>query len=240
MKNKITIGSSIITMDHLNFERDVKLAEELGVDFLHVDVMDSKLVPRIGIYPEIVEQIAQISPIKIDVHLMIEKVEWYINNYSNIPNIEYISFHADENTSNIFRIVDTIKNNDKKALIVLNLSSDIYRYCYLIEHNIFDGIVLMGIHPGVLCQTPKPEIVINNLKIMKEKIKPHLIPKFIQVDGAVNFETIPFLVKNGATNLVCGSSTIYKDIDFRSLSNEKIKNKVKKNYSKIKALLNGV
>jgi ribulose-phosphate 3-epimerase len=68
----ITFGSSIVCMDHINFERDVLLADELGIDFFHLDAMDGKFVPRYGIYPEIVKRMAQISGRKMDLHLMVE------------------------------------------------------------------------------------------------------------------------------------------------------------------------
>jgi len=56
----ITFSSSIVCMDHINFQRDVELVEKLGVDFLHLDVMDGNFVPRYGIYPEIVKRMAHI------------------------------------------------------------------------------------------------------------------------------------------------------------------------------------
>ena len=69
---------SLITMDHINFERDIKLADEMGVDGLHIDIMDGHFVPRYGIYPEIIERISKISSLPFDLHMMVGNVDFCI------------------------------------------------------------------------------------------------------------------------------------------------------------------
>lgn len=224
-------------MDHLNLARDVKFAESLGVDYLHIDIMDDHMVPRFGLYPEIVEHIASISNIRMDVHLMIDNVENYIMRYADIENIEYISFHADENNSNLFRIADLIHKMNKKPVLVFNLSSNINFYQDVLSNDIWKGIMLMGIHPGILDQIPRPELVIDKLRYIKKT--PELKSKnFIQIDGAVNFQTIPSLIKNGANNLICGSSSLYKGISYREDNDERIYQKTAQNYNEIMSLAN--
>ena len=224
-------------MDHLNLARDVKFAESLGVDYLHIDIMDDHMVPRFGLYPEIVEHIASISNIRMDVHLMIDNVENYIMRYADIENIEYISFHADENNSNLFRIADLIHKMNKKPVLVFNLSSNINFYQDVLSNDIWKGIMLMGIHPGILDQIPRPELVIDKLRYIKKT--PELKSKnFIQIDGAVNFKTIPSLIKNGANNLICGSSSLYKGISYREDNDERIYQKTAQNYNEIMSLAN--
>ena len=71
----MNIGASIICMDPLNMAEHIRLMEKLSVEFLHVDIMDGNYVPRLGIYPEIVERIAEISDLKLDVHLMVDDPE---------------------------------------------------------------------------------------------------------------------------------------------------------------------
>ena len=209
----ITFGSSIVCMDHINFERDVNLVDELGIDFLHLDVMDGSFVPRYGIYPEIVKRISQISNMKMDLHLMVNNPEFAIDQFADISNIEYISVHIEQNEKNILRIVDKIKRMDKKAGIVLNLFTPVSVLTELMKFSEIDSVMFMGIHPGVLIQQPRPETVLEKSKELMKLCSRFGELDMVQCDGGITFDTIPKLAGSGITNFVCGSSTLYKGVD---------------------------
>ena len=233
---KKTIGSSIICMDHINFDREVRLAAELGIDYLHVDMMDGKFVPRFGIYPEIVRRIADVCCLPMDVHLMVENIPLAIEELKSINTVEYVSFHLGENKHNALRIIDKIKSCGKKAGLVLNLATDIRDLEWILESNDLSSIMFMGIHPGVLKQESRPELVIKKLKAVAPLIYDKECATFVQVDGGVSFDTAPKLLDAGANNLVCGSSTLYQGVN--ALQNrDEVEKKITVNYQKLRALM---
>lgn len=232
----ITFGSSIVCMDHINFERDVDLAEKLGIDFLHLDVMDGNFVPRYGIYPEIVNRMSQITDMDMDLHLMVKDPLFAINQFKNIENIKYISVHIEENEKDILRIVDSIRNTGKKAGIVLNLNTPVSSLKELIKNKEIDSVMFMGIHPGVLVQKSRPETVKIKAKELMSLVSEYGQLDMIQCDGAVTFETISSLADSGITNFVCGSSTLYKGVDLLNPW-EKNSKLICDNYKKMKSLV---
>jgi ribulose-phosphate 3-epimerase len=209
----IAFGTSIVCMDHINFERDVKLADDLGIDFLHLDVMDGNCVPRFGIYPEIVKRMSNITDTKMDIHLMVKDPEFAIDQFSNIKNIEYITIHLENNEPNILRIIDKIKTMGKKAGIALNLFTPISSLTELLKHGEIDSVMLMGIHPGVLVQQSRPETVLVKARELMDLCDIYGSLDMIQCDGGVTFDTISILAHSGITNFVCGSSTLYNGVD---------------------------
>ena len=232
----ITFGSSIICMDHINFERDVNLVDELGLDFLHLDIMDGNFVPRYGIYPEIVKRMSQISKTKMDMHLMVNDPEFAIDQFADIPNIEYITVHIEQNETNILRIVDKIKRVDKKAGIALNLFTPVSVLTELMKHSEIDSVMLMGIHPGVMVQQSRPETVLVKSRELMELCAMYGELDMIQCDGGVTFDTISKLAGSGITNFVCGSSTLYKGVDLHdSWDNNSVI--IKSNFDAMKALV---
>jgi len=230
-----TIGSSIICMDHINFERDVKICEQLGVDYLHLDVMDGNYVPRYGIYPEIVERMADICNIPMDLHLMVDDPLFAIKQFKNITNIEVVSIHLDNNIKDLYRCFDQIRVIGKKPGLVINLSTDLYHVAQLLNANEIDSIMFMGIHPGVLVQQARPQSVINSIAVL-EQLTDSGLPSFVQCDGGVSFESLPKLLSAGINNFICGSSTLYKGVQMNTTSEQRFV-QIKDNYDKIRDLL---
>lgn len=211
---KTTIGSSIICMDHINFEYHVELAEEISVDYLHVDVMDGTFVPRYGIYPEIVDSLSKITNMKMDLHLMVSNPDFALSQFKHIENIEYVSIHLDRQNSNILPTLDFVRQIGKKAVLVIDLSTDIKHVAQFVNLELVDGLMFMGIHPGVLVQSHRPELVSNKIQYLRALCD--IDGLFIQCDGGVNFDTIPNLKASGINNFVCGSSSLYKNVNFAS------------------------
>jgi len=236
MSKKPTIGSSIICMDHVNFERDLRLAEQIGIDYLHLDVMDGHYVPRYGIYPEIVSRLSNLTDLKMDLHLMVSDVEFALNQFKQIKNIEYVTFHYQGNENNVMYLVDKIRESGKKPGLVFNLSSNPSDILEILSHEYIDCIMFMGIHPGVLKQTSRPENVIRKLEFLRANLSTALTPEFIQVDGGVSFDSIPKLLKAGANNFVCGSSTLYKGVDL-SVDWEQNADLIVANFNKLSTIL---
>ena len=124
---------------------------------------------------------------------------------------------------------------DKKVGITLNLETQVNVLDEFMKNSLIDSVMFMGIRPGVLIQTAEPDIVIKKsleLKLLQEK---YGYLDMVQCDGGVTFDSIPLLAKAGITNFVCGSSTLYKEVDLVKswTKNSEI---IKSNYKKMKDL----
>tara|TARA_A100001011_G_C14242697_1_gene813986 strand:- start:623 stop:1330 length:708 start_codon:yes stop_codon:yes gene_type:complete len=227
---------SLITMDHINFERDIRLVDSLGVDGLHIDIMDGNFVPRYGIYPEIIERLSTISSLPLDLHMMVKDVEFGIDQFKGASNIEYIHFHIETCIGNEMRVVDKIREANAKPVVCINLATSFNVLDRLVKNNEIDGVMLMGIHPGVLKQDARPKNILTDLKDLKEKLSDSNAESFIALDGAVSMDSIKPMSKAGINHFVGGTSSIYKKVsrkDEWKIQEERIK----QNWKKIKELL---
>jgi len=231
-----TIFVSVVTMDHINIERDVKYVDDLGVDGLHIDVMDGSFVPRYGIYPEIVEKISDVSDLALDLDLLVADPIFAINEFKDKGKIYSVRFHVESCLGNEMRVIDKIHDIGAKAVPSFNLATSFDSLKRLVRNDEIDGVMLMGIHPGVLKQTHRPENIKRDMASLMDILGDSKATDFIGLDGGVSFETIPYLKDAGINNFVCGSSSIYKGIDYKQSWEDNTK-KISSNYTKIRELL---
>jgi len=191
---------SILSADFANLERDVRELEQIGIDMIHIDVMDGNFVPNISFGFPIIEAIRSKTDKIFDCHLMIARPEEYVERFCN-AGCDMVSFHI-EATNHADRVIQIIRNSGKKAGIVLNPQTSIESVKYLLPK--LDYVLIMTVNPGFGGQKFIPEMLekIEELaKIREEKGYSFLI----QVDGGVNVETSKLCRDKGADLLVCGS-----------------------------------
>jgi ribulose-phosphate 3-epimerase len=231
-----TFFVSAITMDHINFENDVRLVDKLGVDGLHIDVMDGHFVPRFGIYPEIIDRISDISSLPLDMHMMVDDIFFSLGQFSHNKNIKFVRFHVEACAGNEMRAIDEIKKIGASPIACINLATGFHVLERMVKNNEIDGVMLMGIHPGVLIQEARPQNIINDLVDLKQMIKGSSAEAHIGLDGAINFSTLPELLAAGVNNFIGGSSSIFRDTPATMSQHDRIE-KISQNWSEIRKLI---
>ena len=191
---------SILSADFANLERDIKELESIGVDMFHIDVMDGNFVPNISFGFPIIESIRPKTDKIFDCHLMIANPENYVEQFCKV-GCDMVSFHI-EATNHADRVIQVIKNNGKKAGIVLNPQTSIESIKYLLPK--LDYVLIMTVNPGFGGQKFISEMLekIEELAKLREEKNYNFL---IEVDGGINTETSKACRDKGADLLVCGS-----------------------------------
>jgi ribulose-phosphate 3-epimerase len=215
MKKSIEVSASILAADFGNLARDIKRCEAAGVGRFHIDCMDGHFVPNLTIGPLIVEAMRGHTKLPLEAHLMIEHPGDYIESYAKagadtiqlqvecygqrlsscrqwnqwpkgIEHVDVAALRAD---------LKRIRGLGKKAFVVFNpgtpLCEEILNDC--------DGVLIMSVNPGYAGQQFMPE-VLPKLGRLKEIFKGD-----IAVDGGINAQTAPLVVKAGAHVLITAS-----------------------------------
>jgi ribulose-phosphate 3-epimerase len=200
MKNKTIIAPSVLAADFGNLQRDIEMINASEADWFHIDVMDGLFVPNISYGMPVIEAIKKHATKPLDVHLMIEKPERYIETFAKI-GADIITVHH-EATIHLHRTLNQIKAAGCKAGVVLNLSTpvsvleDILSECYM--------VLLMSINPGFGGQKFE-EITYQKVSKLRNMIDEQGLNTLIEIDGGVNKITGQKLVTAGADVLVAGS-----------------------------------
>ena len=191
---------SILSADFANLERDIKELESIGIDMFHIDVMDGNFVPNISFGFPIIESIRPKTDKVFDCHLMIANPENYVEQFCKV-GCDMVSFHI-EATNHADRVIQVIKNNGKKAGIVLIPQTSIESIKYLLPK--LDYVLIMTVNPGFGGQKFIPEMLekIEELAKLREEKNYNFL---IEVDGGINTETSKACRDKGADLLVCGS-----------------------------------
>jgi ribulose-phosphate 3-epimerase len=203
----VKIAPSILSADFARLGDEIKDVETGGADYIHVDVMDGHFVPNITIGPLIVEAIRPITKLPLDVHLMIENPDQYIEAFAK-AGADYITVHV-EACKHLHRTIHFIKSFGVKAGVVLNPATPIETIQHILSD--VDMVLLMSVNPGFGGQAFIPE-VIQKIKTLRSMIDEKGLQVEIEIDGGVNEETGKLCIEAGATVLVAGSA-IYNQED---------------------------
>ncbi len=216
----IKIAPSILSADFAKLGEDIKDVELGGADYIHVDVMDGHFVPNITIGPLIVDAIRPITDLPLDVHLMIENPDRYIDAFAK-AGADIITVHV-EACPHLHRTIQLIKSTGVKAGVVLNPHTPVSTIQHVIED--IDMVLLMTVNPGFGGQS-FIHSVLPKIREVADLVAEKNLDVEIEIDGGVNPETAKLCVEAGANVLVAGSA-IYNQKD-RAEAIQAIRNSVK-------------
>jgi ribulose-phosphate 3-epimerase len=205
----IKIAPSILSADFSKLGDDIKAVEEAGADYIHVDVMDGHFVPNITIGPLVVQAIRPVTKLPLDVHLMIENPDRYIEEFAK-AGADIISVHV-EASPHLHRTVQLIKQHGVKAGVVINPATSVDSIKHILQD--VDLVLLMTVNPGFGGQA-FIESVVPKIREVSDLAKAQGLNVEIEVDGGVNPETARLCVEAGANVLVAGSA-IYGKKDLK-------------------------
>jgi ribulose-phosphate 3-epimerase len=195
------IAPSILSADFSRLGEEVKAVEKVGADWIHVDVMDGHFVPNITIGPLVVEAVKRATELPLDVHLMIEDPDRYLEDFAGAGST--LMTVQVEACVHLHRTIQAIKALDVKAGVALNPATPLSTIEWILED--VDLVLIMSVNPGFGGQKFIPQALqkISALKPMIRAKNPNVV---IEVDGGINQETIRSVAEAGADVFVAGSA----------------------------------
>ncbi|HBD63740.1 MAG TPA: ribulose-phosphate 3-epimerase [Clostridiales bacterium] len=201
------LSPSILSADFSNLERDIKIVEKGGADYIHIDVMDGHFVPNITIGPDVVKSLRKVTELTFDVHLMIENPDDYIEDFYN-AGADIITVHQ-EAAMHLHRTVQKIKSFGLKAGVSLNPATPVSLLKDILRD--VDMVLIMSVNPGFGGQS-----LIKNVKYKFEELKQMIeeqgLNVDIEIDGGVTADNLEEVLSWGANVIVAGSA-IYRAKD---------------------------
>ena len=210
------IAPSILAADFGNLQRDCEMVNNSQADWFHIDVMDGHFVPNISYGMPVIQAIKKHATKPLDVHLMIEKPERYIEEFAKI-GADIITVHY-EATVHLHRTLTQIEDAGCKAGVVLNLTTpisvleDILPKCYM--------VLLMSINPGFGGQKFE-EMTYEKVRKLRKMADDKGLKTHIEIDGGVTIANARKLIDAGADVLVAGNFVFKSDNPTKTIADLK-------------------
>jgi ribulose-phosphate 3-epimerase len=214
------LAPSILSADFSNLSQQIRLTEIGGADWIHCDVMDGHFVPNITIGPLIVQAARKVTKLPVDVHLMIENPDKYIEAFAE-AGADYISVHV-EASIHLNRTINKIKELGCKAGVVINPATPVNSVKEVLEY--IDLLLIMTVNPGFGGQ----KFIPNSIRRIKEavELRKTLGADFlIEIDGGVNVNNVKDGKQAGVDVFVAGSAVF--NADNISAATTELKNLIK-------------
>lgn len=199
------ISPSLMCIDFARMESTLRVFEENGIDYLHIDIMDGEFVPNYALGTNFCDQLRRLTSIPLDIHLMINRPDLKIDCFNFQPN-EYVSVHW-ESTPHIQRTLTAIRAKGAKPMLAINPATPADVFKYLLPD--IDGILVMTVNPGFAGQ-PLVPATLEKIRDIRKMLDENGYSNIeIEVDGNVSFENAKLMREAGATMFVGGSSSVF-------------------------------
>ncbi len=197
----LKLAPSILAADFSKLAEEVQCVEQLGADYIHIDVMDGHFVPNITLGPGLIKCLRPHTSLPFDVHLMIENPDLFIQDFKE-AGADIITVHV-EACRHLHRTLQLIKQNGMACGVVLNPHTPLEMIKHVLHE--VDWVLIMSVNPGFGGQTFIPE-ALNKIAILNEWRKKLELSFLIEVDGGVNEQTARLCEEAGAHVVVAGSA----------------------------------
>lgn len=201
MSRDVCIAPSVLSADFGRLAEEVAAVEAGGADWIHVDVMDGHFVPNLTFGADIIAALRRITDLPLDVHLMVERPEWYIAPFADAGTALF-TFHP-EATNHAQRQLEQVRACGMRAGIALNPGTPLSYIEEVIDD--LDMVLLMTVNPGFAAQRYIPAAT-KKIARAREILDRAGSAARLEVDGGINRETINTAFQAGADTFVAGSA----------------------------------
>jgi ribulose-phosphate 3-epimerase len=210
----IKIAPSILSADFGRLAEEVRAVTIAGADYVHVDVMDGHFVPNLTIGPMVVAAIRKATALPLDVHLMIERPNEYIDAFAK-AGADLIGVH-EEACANLHRALQQIRHAGKRASVTLNPHTPWEHIKYVLED--IDQVLIMSVNPGFGGQAFIPN-VLPKIRELRAEIVRRGLDVDIEVDGGIKVDNVAVVAEAGANVIVAGSA-VFESPDYAATIGE--------------------
>lgn len=208
------ISASMMCSDLVNLKETLRIFEEEGVEYLHIDMMDGAFVPNFGLGVDYVRSLRELTTIPLDLHLMIKDPEYKFS-WIGIKDTDIVSVHY-ESTFQVQRALDYLQPYGCKRFLAINPATPVYVLEEVLDY--IDGINVLMVNPGFAGQKMVPSTIHKVEKVVRLLEKEGRSNIIIEADGNITPESAKQLRGYGASVFVAGTSSIFKGeiVDYKT------------------------
>ncbi len=202
----IKLSPSILSANFVRLEEELKILENEGIQYVHIDVMDGMFVPNISIGMPVIKSIRKTTNMVLDSHFMIEKPERYIDEFIAL-GCDIINFHF-EATDKHMEIIKKIKEANKKVGMTIKPNTSYEKILPYIKY--LDLVLVMSVEPGFGGQKFM-ENSLDKISALRKYIDENNLNCELEVDGGIKIDNVDKVLQAGANVIVVGSDIFEKE-----------------------------